>query len=160
VIRRVAEVHAFVVGIGWFVVGLPLAIWFSTHEHGGDAIIHAVPDVMLGGTVVVVAVVAFPFLWPLWLALGMAEVSALGRSRNGEPGPARSLARLIGMQAAGWMLLSLVVGAAGNLTFGNWSDHPPMARGAFLAPAAVALTHGLLAMRLRPSPGERLPGRP
>ena len=102
--------HATVVGIAWFAVGLPVAVYLSGRSGPAMSIWRTVPPVLQGGIAVSVAVVALPLLWPVWLAIGWAEGSWAEQAAAGDTRAPGRAVRIVSAQAVGWFLVAAALG--------------------------------------------------
>lgn len=133
---RILGVHAFVVGIGWFAVGLPAFLLISAHPPLEAALrtgALAAPFWVLLGLLVVAAIFALPLLWPLHIAVGWYELGLLARVRRGDQRAHRLARRMLLGQAVGYAVIG-----AGLAVW--WRGYP-----AFLVPLAVGGVHAVLA---------------
>lgn len=95
--RRVAahrlRAHALVFGVGWFVVAFGALIGLGPLP-GVQHLVARLPHALQGAGFVVVAAVAFPLAWPIYLAVGLFEAGLADRILHGDVG-ARSTARAL-----------------------------------------------------------------
>lgn len=135
--------HAFVIGISWFVVGLPAVLAVTAAPALAEPFVAAVgnaPRWLNVGMAAVAALFAFPYLWPAYMALGGLEVRCASRMRAGDERAGQSAARLLVAQAACFALLGVALAL--------WLGAP--AFGA--VPVTIALLHVWLAEWMRRAP--------
>lgn len=147
---RILGVHAFVVGIGWFAIGLPAFLLLASHPPLQAALgsgASAAPFWLLLGLLVVAAIFALPLLWPLHLAVGWYELGLVGRIRRGDHRAHRLARRMLLGHAVGYAVI-----AAGLAVW--WRGNP-----AFLVPLAVGGVHAALARQFRLDGSTRWPPR-
>jgi hypothetical protein len=132
--------HAFLVGVSWFAVGLPLVLILGEHPAVEAALrsgAATTPLWILTGILAVAAVYAVPLLWPVHLAVGRYELGLVGRVARGDGHARRAAARVLNAQAVGYALIAVSLAAW-------WRGHP-----AFTVPLAVAALHVVLARQFR-----------
>jgi hypothetical protein len=95
--RRVAarhlRLHALVFGVGWFVVAFGALVGLGSFDRAQN-VVADLPHALQGAGLIVVAVVALPLAWPVYLAVGLLEAGLADRIRHGDAG-ARSTARVL-----------------------------------------------------------------
>lgn len=135
-------VHAGMVGIGWFVAGMALAITASVDQELVEDLLDVLPPALTGGAIVVAAAVSVPLLWPVWLAIGWFEAGLVSRLARGEDDAVRLARRALHLQAAAWLALGVACVVVTSLPIDAYAD--PIStevRLAFLGPLLAAAWH-------------------
>jgi hypothetical protein len=127
--------HAFVVGIGFLALGLPVVLVLADHPAVEAAIrgrVANAPAAVSFGALAVVGYYALPLLWPLHLGIGLYEANLIPLLRRGARRAATSARRVLVLQAVAFLVLGLVVA--------TWTRWWPTAA----IPVAVGCIHFLL----------------
>lgn len=114
-------VHAFGVGISWFVIGLPFAIVVMSNAAVRDSLadfVRSAPLPITTGVAAVLAPFAFPYLWPVYMAVGAFEARLSFAMRAGSEAAPRTASRMLLVQAA--VYLALGCGLARWLPGNSW----------------------------------------
>ena len=139
----VLTAHAFLLGISWFAIGLPVVLLINATPALGESLLAIGADVprwLSSGIVATAAVFAFPYFWPAYMVVGGLEFRCATRMRHGDARGSSGAARLLLAQAIGFTLLGVALGL--------WFRNPPFAA----VPLAIAVFHVWLAMWVASAP--------
>jgi hypothetical protein len=94
---RALAIHAWTVGAGWFVLAFLTLVVVLPSRPGWVA---DLPHPIQGAGVVLIAVIALPLAWPVYIALGWYEAGLVERLAHGDLRAATRARRLLLSQAA------------------------------------------------------------
>jgi hypothetical protein len=141
--HRTLALHAAAVGGGWFVLAfVSLVVVLPARPEW----IGSLPKPIQGAGLTLIAVVAVPLAWPIYLALGMSEARLAERIRLGDVVASRVAGRLLRVQAGVFAIASLGAGVAAiSLRAMNGAGYLALA---WLPLAAIAGAHAWTARRI------------
>lgn len=127
---------------------MPLAVYVSAQERSGSSLWASMPPQLQGGFAVTAVVVAFPLLWPAWLAIGWFEGSLAEQVGAGNERAATTAVRLLTVQGLAWATIAVIVVVAVHLV-GGAVYHETALWWAWLVPSLVAAGHVSVAVVVR-----------
>ncbi len=141
--------HAVVVGVGWFVLALPVTVAYGSSA-GFREWVSGLPSAVQGMATVLVALAVVPLVWPVYLAIGWSEGRLAERLAAGQTAALRPAARLLQAQGVVFAAVAIAIAAyALSADRGSWTwDHAWLA---WLPPGAISAAHFATARRLRAS---------
>ena len=141
--HRALALHAAAVGGGWFLLAfVALVVVLPARPEW----IASLPVPIQGAGFTLVAVLALPLVWPVYVGLGMHEARLAERVRLGDVVARRSAQRLLQVQAGVFALASVVAGVAAlSLRAMNGAGYLVLA---WLPLAAIAGAHAWTARRI------------
>lgn len=105
---RALAIHAWTVGAGWFVLAFLTLVVVLPARPGWIA---DLPHPIQGAGVVLIAVVALPLAWPLYIAVGWYEAGLVDRLAHGDMRAAARARQLVLSQAAVFAVAGVAAGA-------------------------------------------------
>ena len=144
---RALSWHAGVVGIGWFVLSLPVTVAYGSST-GFREWASQLPSTVQGMAALLVALAVFPVFWPVYVAIGWRESRLAESLAAGDTEAIRPAERLVVAQGVVFASIAVAVAAYGmSADRRSWTwDHASLA---WLVPAAISAAHVATARRIR-----------
>jgi hypothetical protein len=141
--HRSLALHAAAVGGGWFVLAfVALVVVLPARSEW----IAGLPKPIQGAGLTLIAVLALPLAWPIYVGLGMYEGKLAERVRLGDVAASRAARRVINVQA--WVFAAASLGAGViAISFRRMNGAGYLAL-AWLPLAAIAWAHKWTARRI------------
>lgn len=139
--------HAGVVGIGWFVLSLPVTVAYGSST-GLRNWVSQLPSTVQGMAALLVVLAVVPVVWPVYLAIGWHEGRLAERLAAGDTAAIGPAERLLMAQGIVFAAIAVAVAAyAMSADRGSWTwEHASLA---WLVPAAISAAHIATARRIR-----------